>query len=882
MHNRIKIPLQLVFVTFLLLINTLSAAGDLESYTHRLSQSTSSYSFWTTPPSERVFKDDPLPSLTQGQIKLYAAQNEYEPFQLIVRPTSSGSVSLNMGGFGSGITTEIYQVQYVNIATATDSLGATGPYPDPLWPLDNGASISLDANENTSLWISVKVPKGTGAGDYSANITINGINIPVNLHVFNFAVPDEIHVKSQMNFSHNTILSKYSVGGTGSPYWMYVDMMKMFFIDHRLTPKSVNWPGGITGGGTFFEPFINYDCADSLNDPHGIWGFDKLAERYIDGTGLLSGTFSKSFNGGTGFPTFMAGSFDHNDPSQDQRPTPFCGHTRNSTDWYNDNNPTSGYNTQWKRYIKAVKTYLDNLGYLDKTYHYFANEPQDQADYDAVAWYAQMIKSEVPELKLAVSEEPRSEIYNHPTYTDAKIDIWMPVLNNYTPTVSHEREKNHGEESWIYFLHGTRPPYFNPITLDHPGIESKFTGWFLWKYRLKGILYYSLNGWSKNPWTDPMTSNHNGDTFMLYPPSHDNTAITYGSNNHRLVPSIRLELMRDSLEDYEYLYLLNGSAQPVVDVANQADTQADKIISGLTSYTRNGEFMYNLRRLIGLKIGGEIATIPNIQPPALHPRAQGAPGNYYINFQDPTGEPTANPLMVNTREYMKIGWNTYDQDLGYGWYGDMAHVEHRYLSSGPSVLQRSVIYDDWGREKTFEFDLPNGTYDVTVSVGWQGRTYSRNKIAIEANTFIDDEASSPYIVRSQQVSIADNKLTMEMGIFNEYTMLNYLVIEASGPDTAPPLITPLGVNPLSWNLGQTPYVDPGATAQDNVDGNLTSSIITDTSDVDTNTLGTYTVDYSVTDTAGNRATASRTVQVVIAKKSNILLLTIPLLMSQAK
>ncbi len=880
MQKKRTYSFQLLFITAFLLINTLAIADDLEIITHRLSQSTANYKYWTTPPSERVFKNATVPTQNASKIKIYAAQNESEPFQLIIKPSNSGTVTLSMGYFGSGITTEMYQVQYVNIYKATDSLGKTGPYPDPLWPLENGATVDVVANENTSFWINVKVPKTVSSGDYTANLTLGGIDIPVTLHVFNFAIPDEIHVKSQMNFSHNTILGKYSVSGTGSNYWMYVDRMKQFFIDHRLTPKGVNWPGGVTGGGTFFEPFIDYNCDNTLTDPHGIWGFEKLAQRYIAGTGLLSGTFTEKFNNGTGYPSFMAGSFNHNDPSQDQRPSTFCSKSRTSADWYTSNNPSSAYNMQWKKYIKAVRNYLDNLGYLDKSYHYFANEPQDQADYDAVAWYSQMIKSEVSDLKLAVSEEPKPEIYNHPKYTGAKIDIWMPVLNKYDPVVSHDREKNHGEESWVYFLHGTRPPYFNPITLDHPGIESKFTGWLLWKYRIKGILYYALNNWSKNPWTDPMTSNHNGDTFMLYPPSKDNTAISYGSNNHRLVPSIRFELMRDSLEDYEYLYILNGGVQPVVDVTNQADIQANKIISGLTSYTRDGEFMYNLRRLIGLKNGGEITTIPNIQPPSLHPRAQGAPGNYYINFQDPAGQPTASPLLIDSREYMKIGWNTYDQDLGYGWYGDMAHVMYKYLSSGPNVLQKSVIYDDWGREKTFEFDLPNGTYDVTVSVGWQGKTYSHNKIRLEGTIFIDDEASNPYIITSKQITIADNKLTMEMGIFNEYTMLNYLDIEASGPDTAPPNITLYGGNPYTWNLGTSPYSDPGVTAHDNVDGNVTSSIVTDASDVDVNTLGTYTVNYSVTDTAGNTGTASRTVQVVTPKKSNLLLLVIPVLNSQ--
>jgi hypothetical protein len=241
--------------------------------------------------------------------------------------------------------------------------------------------------------------------------------------------------------------------------------------------------------------------------------------------------------------------------------------------------------------------------------------------------------------------------------------------------------------------------------------------------------------------------------------------------------------MRDSLEDYEYLYLLNGGAQPLVDQVNAADSQADKIITGLTSYTRDSTFMYNLRRVIGEKLGGEIETLPDIEPPALHPRAQGPPKRYYINFQDPHGEPKTDPLVVDGNTYMKIGWNPYDQELGYGWYGDMAHVKYQYLSGGPNELQKSIIYDDWGRQKTFEFDLPNGTYNATVSVGWAGREgrYRHNQIEIEGVEFVTDESADPYIVRTGEVTVRDNKLTMAMGIFDEYTMLNYLDIEAARP-----------------------------------------------------------------------------------------------------
>ena len=802
----VMVGLLIAVLTFVLTARPtpiIQADQNQESYTYRLTQSTGSYQFWTTPPSERVFKNDAVPTEPGSQVKVYVAKNEFEPFQVVVKPAASGNAAVSIGSFGSGITTEFYQVKYINIAQASDSLGQAGPYPDPLWPLENGATVSLTAGENTAFWFTVAVPSTTPTGDYTTNVQIGGVNIPVRLHVFNFAIPNELHVKSQMNFSHQAILDKYSVGCCGANYWMYVNNMKQFFIDHRLTPKSVLWSGGLTSSGA--APYIDYDCAGTLSDPHGIWGFESPANTYLNGNG---------FNDGAGFPSFMAATFKNNDASADQRPSSFCGQSLASGDWYTANNPNSPYNQEWFEYIAAIESYLTGLGYLDKAYYYFANEPQDQADYDAVAWYSQELKKVAPNFKLMVSEEPKPEIYAHPTYTGSKIDIWLPVLHQYDPVAAQARQRDHGEDVWIYFLHGTRPPFFNPITLDHPGIESKLTGWFLWKYRLRGIAYYSLNGWGQNPWTNPMTSGHNGDTFMLYPPAEDNQPIVYGSNNHRFVPSIRFELMRDSLEDYEYLYVLTGG-QPQIDQANAADVQADKIIAGLTSYTRDSEFMYNLRRLIGLKNGGEISDIPDIQPQPDHPRAEGPPGNYYLNFQDPAGQPTANPLMVSGKTYMKIGWNEYQADtsLGYGWYGDMAHVEYQYLGSGPNELQKSIIYDDWGRQKTFEFDLPNGLYDVTVSVGWQGKVYAHNQIEIEGVSFIADEASNPYLVRTKQVTINDNKLTMQMGIFDEYTMLNYLNIEAVPQSVTDLQVTQAitGGGSLTATLAWTPLSDAVTT-----------------------------------------------------------------------
>ena len=72
-------------------------------------------------------------------------------------------------------------------------------------------------------------------------------------------------------------------------------------------------------------------------------------------------------------------------------------------------------------------------------------------------------------------------------------------------------------------------------------------------------------------------------------------------------------------------------------------------------------------------------------------------------------------------------------------------------------------------------------------------------------------------------------------------------------DMTPPVITLTG-DDLVYVALDTSYTDAGATVADDYDGDLTDDIVADVSAVDTSTLGTYTVTYNVTDSAGNSAT----------------------------
>ena len=86
--------------------------------------------------------------------------------------------------------------------------------------------------------------------------------------------------------------------------------------------------------------------------------------------------------------------------------------------------------------------------------------------------------------------------------------------------------------------------------------------------------------------------------------------------------------------------------------------------------------------------------------------------------------------------------------------------------------------------------------------------------------------------------------------------------EVTVKDLTAPVITLLGEARVIISANSV-YVDAGATATDNVDGDITSRIVT-VNPVDTSTLGTYTITYNVADTAGNGAQqVTREVTVVV-------------------
>ena len=103
------------------------------------------------------------------------------------------------------------------------------------------------------------------------------------------------------------------------------------------------------------------------------------------------------------------------------------------------------------------------------------------------------------------------------------------------------------------------------------------------------------------------------------------------------------------------------------------------------------------------------------------------------------------------------------------------------------------------------------------------------------------DSSGTFVVTYAVSDSAGNSTSVEITVF-----------VSAAADTTNPVIKLTGSSSINLTVGDT-FTDPGVTATDDVDGNITSSISISGS-VDTSTAGTYTISYNVSDAAGNAAT----------------------------
>lgn len=145
-------------------------------------------------------------------------------------------------------------------------------------------------------------------------------------------------------------------------------------------------------------------------------------------------------------------------------------------------------------------------------------------------------------------------------------------------------------------------------------------------------------------------------------------------------------------------------------------------------------------------------------------------------------------------------------------------------------------------------------------------------IKVWVNNATDVSVLSPVFTVSPMANVYVNSITQLNGVTannftnplvykvvseDESTSFDWTVTVAN--DMTSPVITLLGDSPMLVAYGSV-FTDPGATASDNVDGDITAKIVV-TGSVNTAAVGSYPLTYKVTDLAGNVTVVIRTVNV---------------------
>jgi len=699
---------------------------DPSDFTYVLEESPGDLTLWTTPATHRVVENERPPEATRSGLRLSGARREFEPVQLVMGPTGGAGTAPGSVTVSVDLFPELGSGQRVELAR----VGFEQGWAETLEPLQDGAEVALSDVRPQPIWITVYVPPGAPAGEHETTLTVTPaggapVSVPLRLYVFDFSLPEAVGFATQLNVGVGGLVPE---GGT-------VDDAKAILLEHRFTPKSVTWPSGFHWDITWDNSASSDPCEVLWDEPDegDQYSIGALAPRYMLGEGWR----------GEGFSNAMIFQFvDNSTP----RPATLCGIDRG------DHYGTSAYNAEWAQYLGALESYLSDHGLRDKAYYYVQNEPQDEADHRLAAHLCRLTRQAAPGLRIAISEEPKPEIAEDSDGA-CGYDIWIAHVRAYQQDYAWQRQDQHGEQVWLYSLDHDPDPYFNPTRLDAQGMHQRIIPWVSWRLRATGWAYYD-----------------------------------FGRFFDGARPTVRAELFREGFEDYEYLLLANDGP-PRVYATEPADATVGSVASSLTSWTRDPDALMVLRHELGRYIEGSRATLPVLEVEGTgHPRDA-----YYLNFQDPAGSPAAEPLEAEGHTWQKVGWSAWADAAQLGWYGehigDSGIARYGYDDiAGYSEVQRSYLYDDYGRDALFEFGLENGRYEVTVGVGRPAHGYASDphNVAIEGQPVVDELVTTdaePTAEATALVDLTDGRLSMEIGGRSDltgewaYTFVAYLKIE---------------------------------------------------------------------------------------------------------
>ncbi len=524
-----------------------------------------SYSVRAASSMQKILYSTDLDSLAPS-MRIEGARGEHEAFQLV--PNLNASVNSIHGvevtasdllKGGDRITANnisIYLEHYVEVTIPTDEGGGIGFWPDALVPLTTPFDVLITSP--SPVWVDVNIPQNAVPGEYYGIISFSSpdggnFTFHYNLEVWNITFPSRFYIKANIGLDQEDI-----VGAHDLPYSLGTPAGREFARTYAgfLADRHIS-----THGVPLFQPTV------TLNPDNRSYEIN-YDEVQLDVEMFLDGYDQNNFQ-------FPLDRFDVIN----------SGFILNGEEQW-----TPDFNARFIDFTEQVSSYFSVRGYLDRSYMWMIDEPNNLYDYNQVRNWSTLMRYASIYPDYMVTEQPIPQdpsfgaLYDH-------VDIFTMGIRVLDYGESLVRTGAEDKEEWIYTNTNVYP--YPSIAIDRQGVELRLFLWFVYQHEFEGMLYSSANDWTiANPWVNPMTYNPsfgNGCSSLLYP---GNMCYTYtGQDNvNGPVSSIRLEMIRDGLEDTQLLYTLSYG-MPV--------NKADELMTSWTDYTDDPDEL--------LRVRGEIA-----------------------------------------------------------------------------------------------------------------------------------------------------------------------------------------------------------------------------------------------------------------------------------
>jgi len=236
--------------------------------------------------------------------------------------------------------------------------------------------------------------------------------------------------------------------------------------------------------------------------------------------------------------------------------------------------------------LDSLVARIDELGLDEQAYIYGFDEVEVE-EFGKIERVFSFIKERYPRLRTATTaRDPGLGLDNK---LGALVDIWVPLSAVYEARTA-ARARRRGDEVWWYICISPAHPYANWF-IEYPALEARLLWWMAHERGIEGVLYYAMNRWPKQ--RAPLRADIYGRTYWdpaSYGTANGDGALFYAGPDGP-ISSIRMENIRDGIEDYELLALLAARAGPEAARALSA-----RLVRSASDYTRDPEAFALVRR----------------------------------------------------------------------------------------------------------------------------------------------------------------------------------------------------------------------------------------------------------------------------------------------